>query len=324
MRSSHVGSFPLGYSLENVGRVLKDLAAVGVDVPPYPQMRGFIDIYVNPLLNEGLAYLIGNFIYADPTQLMKQRVKHTSIPEAEYAIQFVKEAGLGFKGLRAPVTGAFTLSSRVYVVKGSVDLTSTALARKELLQGFFVGYVGGLVKYMSSLGYDVVFMDEPSLTLVIGARKNLFNYSDDEVIEALNNVAKESNNAEVGIHVCGRIHKRLFEVLTRVPKVRYLSFEFHDNPGNLEVIDKHLLESYDKVISPGVVSSKKPVVEELSEVLNILKKVVEKAGGRVDLIAGDCGFAGLRGSLGDVEREYRLSLAKLEKVVKAVKTLSQT
>lgn len=324
MRSSHVGSFPLEYNLQNVGRVIKDLAVIGIDVPPYPQMRNFIDIYINPLLNEGIVSLVGDFIYADPTQLIKQRLKYFQIPEAEYTIRFVKEAKLSFKGLRAPVTGAFTLSSRVYVVKGSTGLTSTALARKELLEDFFIDYVGGFVKYMSSLGYDIVFIDEPSLTLIVGARKNLFNYSDDEIIEALNKVAKNSGNAEVGIHVCGRIHRKLFEILTRVPNVRYLSFEFHDSPGNLEVIDKHLLELYDKVVSPGVVSSKNPVVENPTEVLNLLKKVFEKTEGRVDLVSGDCGFAGLRGSLGDMEKEYKISLAKLEEVVKAVKALSQT
>ncbi|MFN3268031.1 MAG: methionine synthase, partial [Zestosphaera sp.] len=130
--------------------------------------------------------------------------------------------------------------------------------------------------------------------------------------------------AEVGIHVCGRIHKRLLELLAGVGRVRYLSFEFHDNPMNIGVLDKQVLEENDKFISPGVVSSRIPKVEDYDEVLELLKKVYEKSGGRIDLVSADCGFAGLKGSLGDQEREYRLSLSKIEKIVEVVRYFGGT
>ena len=45
MRTSHVGSFPL----QNLRKVMVDLYEIGLDVPPCPQMRDFVEIYIKPL-----------------------------------------------------------------------------------------------------------------------------------------------------------------------------------------------------------------------------------------------------------------------------------
>lgn len=323
MRSSHVGSFPLEHSLQNIKRVLEDLAFLGVDVPSYPQLRGFVDIYVGPLIEAGIVRRVGSFIMVDPDALSIQPVRDLHVPEAEFSIRLVREAGLTFNELRAPVTGVFTLASRLYLRTDSTDLSSTILVSKELVRDFLSNYVARFAKYLVSLGFGVVFLDEPFLGLMIGSRKNLFNYSDEEIIEVLDSVAASAEGAEIGIHVCGRIYKRLLELLARVSKVRYLSFEFHDNPRNIEVLDKKVLEEHDKIISPGVVSSRVPEIEDCGEVLELLKKVHEKSGGRIDLVSADCGFAGLRGSLGDQEKEYKLSLSKIERVVRVVKAFEK-
>lgn len=321
MRSSHVGSFPLGYSFQNVRRVLEDLAFLGIDVPPYPQLRGFVDIYVSPLIEVGIVRRVEGFMRVVPDALNIQSLKNLRVPEAELSISFVRDSKLAFDKLRAPVTGVFTLASRLYLSVNSTDLSSTMLTNKELVKDFLSEYVIEFVKYLTSLGYEIVFLDEPFLGLMIGSRKNLFNYSDDDIVEILENVAGASKEAEIGIHVCGRIHNRLLELLARVSRVRYLSFEFHDNPKNVEVLNKHVLEEHDKIISPGIVSSRIPEVENYNDVSELLKKVYEKSGGRIDLVSADCGFAGLRGSLGNEEKEYELSLSKIERVVRAVRVL---
>ncbi len=323
MRSSHVGSFPLEHDLRNVERVVKDLAILGVDVPPYPQLRSFIDIYVSPLIEAGVVRYAGNFLRVDSGMLDKRIMEGLSVPEAEYMVRLVRESKLVFSGLRAPVTGVFTLASRLYLGMESADLASTLLSSKELVEGFLTHYVAGFVKYMVSLGFTVVFLDEPFLGLMIGSRRNLLNYSDDEIIGILENVARAAEGVEVGVHVCGRIHSRLLELLARVGGVKYLSFEFHDNPRNVEVLDKRLLESYDKIISPGVVSSRSIEVEDYEEVLELLKKVYSGSGGGVDLVSADCGFAGLRGSLESREREYEVTLSKLEKIVRITKAFER-
>lgn len=323
MRSSHVGSFPLEHELRNVERIVKDLAVLGVDVPPYPQLRSFVDIYVSPLIEAGVVEYAGNFLRVSSDTLDKQIIGGLSVPEAEFTMRLVRGSKLVFSGLRAPVTGVFTLASRLYLGRESTNLASTLLSSKELVEGFLTNYVAGFVKYMVSLGFTVIFLDEPFLGLMVGSRKNLLNYSDDEIIGVLENVARAAEGVEVGVHVCGRIHGRLLELLARVGKIKYLSFEFHDNPRNVEVLDKRLLESYDKIISPGVVSSRIPEIEDYEEVLELLKKVYRGSGGRVDLVSADCGFAGLRGSLGDREREYEIALSKIEKIVRVTKAFEK-
>ena len=303
--------------------MLEDLASLHVDVPPYPQLRGFIDIYVSPLIKAGIVRQVESFMRVDPNMLNMQLIKDFQIPEAEFSIRLVKESRLPFSELRAPVTGVFTLASRLYLSSGSTDLSSTILANKDLVKDFLSEYIARFVSYLTSLGFNIVFLDEPFLGLMIGSKKNLLNYGDDEIIETLERITRRAERAELGIHVCGRIHSRILELLARVSRVRYLSFEFHDDPKNIEVLSKQVLEEYDKIISPGIISSRIPEVEDYNDVLELLKKIYGKCGGRVDLVSADCGFAGLRGSLGDEEKEYELSLSKIEKVVRVVKTFKK-
>jgi 5-methyltetrahydropteroyltriglutamate--homocysteine methyltransferase len=122
--------------------------------------------------------------------------------------------------------------------------------------------------------------------------------------------------------VCGRVHRRILEVLSSTSRVKYFSLEFHDSQQNIEILDKRLLEERDKLISPGIVSSRVPRLESLEEAFSLLNKVYRVAGGRIDLVSGDCGFAGLKGALGNPEAEYELALSKLKIVVNACKRLS--
>lgn len=313
LRSSHIGSFPLEYSLSNIERVITDLASLGLDVPPYPQLRSFIDIYLEPLVKAGVVTSERGLFYSSPKEITSWR-GNVSIPEAEYAVEVVKRFKLGFKGLRAPVTGPFTLASRIYISRGSTTLSNTLLTNHEFVKETLKEYVSNFVKYMVTLGYTIVFLDEPTLGFIIGARRNLY-YSDVDIIEVLDYIAKNAD-VEVGIHVCGRIHKRVLELLVRVSKVKYISLEFHDSPTNIEVIDRSLLEKYDKIISPGIISSKNVRLESEEEAYTLLERIYTVSGGRVDLVSADCGFGGLRGTLGNSEEEYKLALMKLERVIK--------
>ncbi len=320
IRSSHVGSFPLDYSLNNIERVLRDLDSINLDVPPYPQLRGFVEIYLEPLLEAGVVKYERGFYYSSPGNLYSWR-GGVRVSEAEYTVKYTRDQKLGFKGLRAPITGPFTLASRVYLSRESTDLSNTMLAQREVVSGFFKEYVSLFAEYMSKLGYIVIFLDEPVLGVIVGTRRNLYGYSDVDIIEVLDYVAKHASNVEVGVHVCGRIHRRLLEILVQVSRVRYFSLEFHDNPVNINVLDKSLLERYDKIISPGIVSTRTPRLESEEEVYTLLEKVYSATGGRVDLVSGDCGFGGLKGALNSREEEYQLALLKLERVVKACKAL---
>jgi len=130
--------------------------------------------------------------------------------------------------------------------------------------------------------------------------------------------------SERGVHVCGRISSNLFSILASIDEIQILNFEFHDTPENINVVDKTVLEKYDKVLAPGVASSKKPVVESTEEILSLLKRIYDKAGGRIDLISADCGFGGLRESAGSGVNAYSIGLAKLKNIVQAARALATT
>jgi len=318
IRTSHVGSFPLSFSVDNVRRVLVDLSRVGLDAPPYPQLRSFIDIYLRPLELLGIVYSRRGVFFSSEKSF-EASPPIVAIDDAEKAVEIVRSEGLGFKWLRAPVTGVFTLSSRIYLSEDvSKGLQSTVLARKDIVKGFFKDFVASVAKRLQFVGYNIVFFDEPVLTFFIG-RRILFGWLEDEIIDVLSHVAKSASPAEIGIHICGQLNPRILEIVSRVDRIRYLSLEFFATPQNIELINKSMLEKYDKIVSPGIVAASKPRVETVEEAYSVLAKVYEKSGGRVDLVSGDCGFGGLRGSLGDEEKEYQISIEKLKTVVEAVK-----
>ena len=322
-RTSHVGSFPLDYAKDHVERILVELHAIGLSVPPYPQMRSFIDIYLEPLAKRGVLEKRGDFYFAKPENLLDAEPVVEPIPEAEDTISIVRSRGLRFDELRGPVTGAFTLASRVYLEHNiEAGLRATVLTKRELVEEFFVPYVHRYLEYLSKLGYHVLFIDEPILGVIVGKRRILFGYTEDFIHEVLRSVFKGVSVSMRGIHVCGRITSLLFDILSRSEVLDVLNFEFFDTPENLGVIDPKALEEGEKVLAPGIVSAKKPRVESLDEVVTTLRKVYDRANGRIDLVSADCGFGGLKGIVGP-EEALRISIRKLRRVVEAVAMLTE-
>jgi len=234
---------------------------------------------------------------------------------------YVREGLYRFRWLRAPVTGPFTIASKILLIGSSgVGLGSTLLSVKEVVLNVLVPYVKSMVKYMVSLGFNVIFIDEPILGVMVGKKKILLNYGDDEIVDAIEKVLG-GVPGERGIHVCGKISSRLFEVLANTPSLNILNFEFHDSPENLRVVNSRLLEVGDKVLAPGIASSRTPVVEDVGELKSILDKVYRLAGGRVDLVSADCGFRGLKGVFSNDAEAYAVGIEKLRRVVTATKEL---
>ena len=123
-----------------------------------------------------------------------------------------------------------------------------------------------------------------------------------------------------GTHVCGRLSENLISMLVEIERLDFLNHEFHDTPANLRLPWKRLLDVGDKFLSPGVFSSRRPVVEGVDEILMLARRVIRGVGvERVNVFTGDCGLGGLRG----VEGAYRISLEKLGNLAKSVKLLNE-
>jgi 5-methyltetrahydropteroyltriglutamate--homocysteine methyltransferase len=323
IRTSHVGSFPLPYSLENISRIIDDLWRIRLSAPPYPQLRSFISIYLDPLVDEGVLERKGDFYFLNERERLKILEHYEPmIPDAKYSIEYIKNKNYGFKWLRGPVTGVFTLASRIYLEKDiSKGLSATLLREKDLLK-YIETYVHRSLDLLSRLGYNILFVDEPVLGVIVGRRRILFNYEPENIIDKLNTVF-ENIPGEHGIHVCGRISPRLFKILAETDRLDILNFEFYDNPQNINSIDSETLLSSDKKLAPGIASSKKPRVESINELKDLLIKIGELVDWRIDLVSADCGFGGLASESGDPFEAYRIGLEKLRNIVFVVNEVSK-
>ncbi len=316
--SSHVGSLPLEYSPESFERAFRDLAAAGLDVPPVPQLRDFISMYLQPLADAGIVEASGTIFRARSEELEEAARVRPKLPELEMVSKLARE--LDVKRLRVPITGAFTLASRVYVGDPSRGMRSTALASKELVTDVLAGYVANAVRAAVELPGAAIVIDEPILGTVVGGRVTLFSYRDEDVLEAYARELKPAAGLPRGTHVCGQVNERLASLLAESESLDFLNHEFHDTPANLSIPWRRILERGDKFLSPGIFSTKKVKIESFEEMLNLASRILETVGHeRVNLFSGDCGFGGLRG----VPNAYEVALAKLRNLAKAVSILNE-
>ena len=307
---SHVGSFPLKYSEANLKRAFLDMIKAGLEYPPYPQLRDFIDIYLDPLVRDkALVREENKYILVDEGKI---GVKTPIIPEALMISQLARYQGGRIMGLRAPVTGPFTLASKIYLSRETYTLENTLLAKLAIIVERLATYVNKVVKWLSGLGYKLIVIDEPILSTIVGAKHILYGISEDDIISAYGRIFNGVSSI-AGTHVCGRISRRLAEILLET-NVKILDHEHVDTPSNLEVYTLNDLETYDKYIALGVVSSKKPGVEPVPQIVNFILNALGRYGDRVFLVKGDCGFRGLAA----YEHGYEIGIAKLKAVRKAV------
>ncbi len=312
MKTSHVGSYPLDHSPDNLRRAFLDTIDAGITVPPVPQLRPFTDMYLEPLVEMGYLEPIGGGKYR-PVDLHGEP-ELPKLDEVEWFLELANEMNFDLSAVRLPLTGPFTLASRVEVGEGGIF--NSLLADKRALFEFFVPYVSKIAEKMDSIGFGYIFVDEPVIGLLVG-RRILFDYREEDIVESYEQVFS-SVRAERGTHICGKLSPKLSDLLMKVP-VRYLSHEFFDSRSNLERFSRQKLEEANKVLSPGVVSAQSMEVEERGEVRYLLKELVERFGAeRIDLVSGDCGFGGLKAA---GPQAYEAAIGKLKVIAEVVTSL---
>lgn len=183
-------------------------------------------------------------------------------------------------------------------------------------------YVRRNLEYLARLGYNILFIDEPVLGVMVGRRRILLGYKRQDITSIIVEVFR-GIPGEHGIHVCGRVSPTLYSILVEAEEPRILNFEFHDNPRNIDFLDPETLEAHDKIIAPGIASSRKPGIEEIYELKNLLKRIGEKTRWRIDLVSADCGFRGLASEDNDPVHAYRIGIEKLKRIKKAVEEIER-
>lgn len=318
MYTTYVGSFPLDYNRENIERIMRDVSTISIDYPCYPQLMDFVAQFLEPLVK-------ANILVKRPWgYLLISEVKvSVDVSDAErqalIAVDYVKASGLSkyFKGLRACVTGPFTLASRIYL-KEPPSPSNTLLAQLEYLEPL-VNYLRRIIRDFLDMGYKYINVDDPYLSVMVGARAILHGCSPDDIMDLLDKLARSIPSIS-GIHVCGRISPHLAELLVQ-SYFSILDHEFVDSPANFNSYTRDMLEDYDKFLGVGVVSSKFAAVEDLSKAISILERAIKRYGlERVRMVKPDCGFRGLRGAQRTVELAYSIALRKL-KVVKEARDI---
>lgn len=324
LATADVGSLPIEDDFNggrtNVDRAILDKVSVRLDYPCYPQLPGSRS---NPM-NMGLQFLIPLSkvesriqIRGEEAELLSDEIEPPSDPigveRAEYFVSFLREHGLmsRLKGIKACVTGPFTLAS--YLNRKSL---MTCGASKPGLVKALAQVLSLSCKRLSNLGYDLVNIDEPFLSVMLG-RKVLFNFGEEFVVQMLDTLIAEVSGLSV-IHVCGIVTPLVKKVLME-SQADILDHEFAGSPSNLHAYAREDLERSGKFLAYGCISSVKSQVETVEEICDSLRNALKIFGPRI-IVKPDCGFAGMQGIPG----AYGFVLKKLENMVKAARTVAES
>jgi len=217
-------------------------------------------------------------------------------------------------GPKACVTGPFTLASSIE----REDLFKSGASKREIIL-LLSELVSNSCSELERLGYDLINVDEPILSVLLAEDRilrNFFGYGIDLVIDTLNKILN-SVNVYTGIHVCGIVTPIVKRVLLETD-VDVVDHEFCDTPQNLQAYTKRELESRDKLLAFGCVSTTNPVVEDVDTIELRIRQALRLFGSNI-LIKPDCGFGGLLG----FPSAYEISLRKLKNMVQANRNLKK-
>lgn len=322
LATEDVGSLPIQDDFDegrrSVDQATIDRVTLGLDYPCYPQLVGS----PSKPMNMGLQFLIP-LSRADPNikttgeevRLLSDEVKDPSTPigveRAEYFLTFLRERGLlqRLKGVKACITGPFTLAS--YLDRQSL---MTCGASKPSVIRSLTHALSRSCKRLSDLGFDLINIDEPFLSVMLG-RKVLFKYDEHFIVEMLNMLISEIS-ALSAVHVCGTITPLVKTVLLE-SEADIVDHEFAASPSNLRAYSRDELERAGKFLAFGCVSSASSRVETVEEVAESLQNALKLFGPRI-IVKPDCGFGGMHGIPG----AYELVLKKLKNMVEASRAVA--
>ncbi len=324
-----VGSFPLKDTRGNFERALDDQLEADLDYISYPQLADMNEMFLKPLVDdsavtpEGDSYVLGKEFDPRPNREVRRW--------AEDAREILRRKK-GHVPLKACVTGPFTLASKVRVSGserkpfpgGYVDL----MVEYPWVIEKLTEYVRRICIQYSSLS-EIVSVDEPFLSILVGRRKNLLELgmspaqASDLLLESLDR-SLSAIRTHSCIHVCGGIGQQLAESLLET-EAEILSHEFSQTERNFEAYEPSEVEGHGKILSVGVVTTSPTEDAGGSEPVELIRKrmryAVQRYGAERLMFSPDCGFRPLADLLGE-EDGYQLSMQKIRDMSEARKELA--
>jgi methionine synthase II (cobalamin-independent) len=324
LATADVGSFPIEDDFngdrKNVDRAILDKVSVGLGYPCYPQLPGSS---ANPM-NMGLQFLIplakidSNIqIKGGEAELLSDQVESppdpVGIEQAEYFVNFLRKHGLTprLKGLKACVTGPFTLASYL----NRKNLMTCGASKPQVIKSLARALSLSCGR-LSELGFDLINVDEPFLSVMLG-RRVLFNYDERFVVQTLDTIIAAISGLSA-VHVCGAVTPLVKKVLLE-SKVDIIDHEFAGCQSNLHSYTREEFERGGKFLAYGCISSVRTRVETVEEISGSLHISLERFGERI-IVKPDCGFGGMLG----IPRAYEAVLKKLENMTKAARMLAES
>ena len=325
LATEDVGSVPVQDDFEgdrkNVDRTITDKVIVGLDYPCYPQLVGTPS---NPM-NMALQFLKplaainpGIQIRGEEITLLTDDIKEPSYPigieRAEYFLTFLHRNNLlqKLRGTKACITGPFTLASYM----GMKNIMTCGASRPQIVER-----LGNILRKscsrLSDLGFNIISIDEPFLSVILGANRLLYSYDQKFVVKVLNTLIGEVSSFSA-IHVCGRVTPLVKSVLL-ASNVDIIDHEFAQSPKNHEAYSRIELEATGKVLAYGCISSTNQGIETVEEIIGVLKNAQNIFGPRI-IVKPDCGFGGLSG----LPDAYSITLSKLRNMVQAARDIRKS
>lgn len=323
MYLTYVGSFPLENTYDNLIKATYDILSIPVDYPNYVQLEDMIHQFLQPIAESGLGIIREGEKYKLNGKL--------SLPKYPIATKSLKKLleirdnhpnKKKIKGIKACVTGPFTLSSQIILKSATTGFFGETALSDPSLVSEIANIVSKIAEDYQKMGADYVTIDEPMLSIIVGRKILLNQYSDTKIIEIINQSLKNINSLK-GIHVCGKISRRLAETLLQTD-IKVLDHEFKDTESNFTSYKKSDFEKNNKKIGLSVSSSKKLDIESISEIEILLNKGIQTFGKEnILMIKPDCGFRGLN-EHGNLQSDaYISSLAKLKNIRLVIDSLKQ-
>ncbi len=325
--TTDVGSLPLTDDFEgaqkNFGKAVEDKLSLGLDFPCYPQLPGTKESPMNmylqflaPLAKEGRGLSIeGEELHLEGE--IEVPSHPLGVERAEYFVNFAsqKRDSVHLIGLKGCLTGPFTLASAI----DRADLFTSGVSKREVVAKLSE-LVSASCRRLEDLGFGLISIDEPILSVLLGdddrILRKLFGYGEDFVVDSLDGIL---GNVGVctGIHVCGVVTPMVKRVLLD-SNVDIVDHEFCEIPRNLVAYTKNELQSRDKLLALGCVSSTRPTVEGVQTIKRRIEAGLDHFGQDI-LIKPDCGFGGLLGA----PSAYDICLRKLGNLIRAKEELSK-
>ncbi|MEM3586178.1 MAG: hypothetical protein QXO71_02555 [Candidatus Jordarchaeaceae archaeon] len=291
-----IGSFPRREDLdfrENILLAVESQIKAGINLISDGQTRADMITY--------FAEHTKSFQIKNGKWYITDKIEHDGKSIAAEDLRWVKAYLKDKYGETAPLLKGIITGPVTMIMSGLLKTKAYSGYRDPELYNDMGEFVNTEAQLQLEAGVDAIQIDEPFYS--VGAPMDLAK-------EAIR-IARKNVKKPVHLHVCGDITK-VFDTLLDFP-VDVLSHAFAGYPVNFKVISKEKLVKAKKKLGVGCIRTDTPELEEVPNIVELLRKAIELVGKENIIIHPDCGLRGLK--------DDKIAAEKMIRMVKAIKEI---